>query len=64
MLGQVLVLRTVIRQRVDGRSETLLLLLAGAVGVMGRGAVARGHLEDMMNIHFEPSISDSNKDWS
>lgn len=43
MLGQVLVLRTVIRQRVDGRSE-ILLLLAGAVGVMGRGAVTGGHL--------------------
>lgn len=47
MLGQVLVLRTVIGQRVDGRSEILLLLLlllTGAVGVMDRGAVTCGHL--------------------
>lgn len=53
MLGQVLALRTVIGQRVDGRSEILLLLLAGAVGVMGSGAVTCRHLEDTMNNHSE-----------
>lgn len=52
MLGQVLVLRTAIRQRADGGSETLLLL-AGAVGVVGGGAVTRGHLEDMMKVRCE-----------
>lgn len=52
MLGQDLVLRTAIRQRADGGSETLLLL-AGAVGVVGGGAVTRGHLEDMMKVRSE-----------
>lgn len=47
LLGQVLALRAVIGQRVDG-GPVVLLLLVGAVGVVGRRAVTRGHLLDRL----------------
>lgn len=44
LLGQALALRAVVGQRVDW--GPVVLLLAGAVRVVGRRAVARRHLED------------------
>lgn len=48
LLGKVLILRAVIGQRVDG-GPVVLLLLVGAVGVVGGRAVTCGHLGETMN---------------
>lgn len=49
LLGKVLILWAVIGQRVDGGPVVLLLLLVGAVGVVGGRAVTCGHLGETMN---------------
>lgn len=48
LLGKVLILSAVIGQRVDG-GPVVLLLLVGAVGVVGGRAVTCGHLGETMN---------------
>lgn len=55
LLGKVLILGAVIGQRVDGGPVVLLLLLVGAVGVVGGRAVTCGHLGETMNMN--------SKDW-